>query len=156
MGQDPLKESVTLFSGDFLKFMGVVMSKNIRFLLVFVLFSLLFAVLPAGQSYLTTFFGPVEFVRGKGKPVIKTREFSAVGIQGPFVLHLRNGDSNEKHRVSSAKIWLNGDFLFRTSDFSQQVEGYDLEVELQPQNKLEVEIRSKKGTKEATNSSQYL
>lgn len=123
------------------------MAKNLRLLSVFVLLILLLCVLPAGQSYLTTFFGPVEFVRGTGKPFIETVEFSAVGFQGPFVLHLRNGDSNEKHRVSSAKIWLNGELLFRTSDFSQRVEGYDIEVDLQPQNKLEVEIRSKKGTK---------
>ena len=106
------------------------MLKNCRYLAAFVLLSLLLTVLPANQSYLITFFGPAEFVRGKGKPFIETKEFSTTGFQAPFVLHLRNGDDNGQNRVSSAHVWLNGELLFGPSDFSQQVWGYDVEVEL--------------------------
>ena len=123
------------------------MLKNCRYLAAFVLLSLLLTVLPANQSYLITFFGPAEFVRGKGKPFIETKEFSTTGFQAPFVLHLRNGDDNGQNRVSSAHVWLNGELLFGPSDFSQQVWGYDVEVELTLQNTLDVKIDSAPGSK---------
>jgi hypothetical protein len=118
------------------------MLKNLRFILVFVLLFLLFPIFPSGQTGYITFFGPEIFIRSKGKPVIETRTFSTTGYQGPYILHLRNGDDDGKNRVSSAHLWLNGKLLFGPSDFSQQVWGYDVELNLKTQNKLEVQIAS--------------
>jgi hypothetical protein len=67
---------------------------------IFILLSL------AGQSGISTIFGPDFFIRGEGKPFIETREFSAVGFQAPFLFHLRNGDEKGNNRVSSASVWL--------------------------------------------------
>jgi hypothetical protein len=111
------------------------------------LFYLLLSVILAGQSCLTTFFGPEVFIRSKGKPITDVREFSTTDFQDPYILHLRNGDDNGKNRVSSANVWLNGEALFEPSDFSQQVWGYDVEVELNEQSILEVKIASKPGSK---------
>ena len=123
------------------------MVKLTRALSLFILFSLLLGIIPAGQLDLTTFFGPEVFIRGKGNPVTEIREFSTAGFQGPYILHLQNGDEDGNNRVSIAKVWINGDMLFGPSDFSQQVSGYDLEIELNEQNLLEVQIASKPGSK---------
>jgi len=122
------------------------MSKILRFLLVFFLLSFSFSVSPSGQSTPVTFFGPEIFVRYTGKPVIEMREFSAANFCGPFILHLRNGNEDGKNRASSAEVWLNGEKIFRPSDFSQLVWGYDVQVFLDIQNILEVKIASKPGS----------
>ncbi|HEX7182833.1 MAG TPA: hypothetical protein VF756_13400 [Thermoanaerobaculia bacterium] len=92
-------------------------------------------------------FGPEEFVRGSGTPVLQGRDFSIAGFQPPFILHLRNGDDSGRNRVSSATVTLNGRELFGASDFSQRVSGYDLEVELVEPSRLEVRIASAPGSK---------
>ena len=119
------------------------MLKHLRLLFFFVLLSLLFTSLPAGQSDLVTLFGPETFVRNKGKLVTEVREFSTIGFMGPYILHVQNGNKNGNNRVSSAEVWLNDERLLGPSNFSQQVSGYDIEVELDEQNLLEVKIASK-------------
>jgi hypothetical protein len=124
-----------------------VMIKQLRFLSIFILLGILFTVMPASQAGLTTLFGPEVFIRGKGAPITEVKEFSTTGFQGPYILHLRNGDDYGENRVSSATVWLNGGMLFGPSDLSQQVEGYDIEVGLMTENTLEVEIASGPGSK---------
>ena len=96
---------------------------------------------------LATFFGPEVFVRGRGRPVTETREFSTGGFQAPFILHLCNGDEEGKNRVSRARVWLNGQLLFRPSDFSRRVSGYDIVVALTEPSILKVRIAGKPGSK---------
>jgi hypothetical protein len=108
---------------------------------IFILLSL------AGQSGISTIFGPDFFIRGEGKPFIETREFSAVGFQAPFLFHLRNGDEKGNNRVSSASVWLNDKQLFSPNNFSKKVSGYDIPVELKEQNVLKVKLASAPGSK---------
>ena len=71
--------------------------------------------LSVSQQGLTTFFGPEVFTRETGEPFKELREFSTDGFEAPFVLHLQNGIEKEEERVSSAKIWLNDEMIFRPS-----------------------------------------
>ncbi len=99
----------------------------------------------SGHSEVANVFGPEVFVRDKGEPVVAVSEFSTDGFTGPYVLYLRNGDDNGRHRASSAEIWLNGQLLFDPSSFSQKVGGYDIDVNLVAQSRLEVRMASKPG-----------
>ena len=59
------------------------MHRFIRFVSLFVFL----VVVPAsGYPELTALFGPEVFVRGKGKPVTETVEFSPTGYGAPYVL----------------------------------------------------------------------
>ena len=60
------------------------------------------------------------------------------GFRAPLTLHLEIATRNGNDRASSAKVWLNGQLLFGTSAFSQQVPGYDVEVGLTDPLTLEV------------------
>ena len=131
--------------------LGGEMFKHIRLLSIFVLISLVlssmaFGSIPTGQSGLVTFFGPEIFVRGTGKPVEEIREFSATDFRGPFILHLRNGDDYGNNRISSAEVWLNDVRIFSQEDFSQMSWGYDIAVDLLPQNTLRVISTSAPGS----------
>ncbi len=101
------------------------------------------------QPQTEIYFGPQQFVRNRGKPITE-----AVPVGGdefndfmpPFVLHVVNGDEQGKHRVSSARVRLNGEELLGPPDFSQQVSGYEMEVTLFESSVLEVELASKPGS----------
>jgi len=115
-------------------------------LLVFSL-SLAFWPLPAGQIPSTAaLFGPEVFVRSTGKPIVETWHLSTTCFDGPFTLHVRNGDSEGKKRVSSAEVWLDRVRLLGPSDFSQKVSGYDIPVTLLPESILEVILHSDPGS----------
>jgi hypothetical protein len=102
---------------------------------------------PAEQTELETLFGPEVFVRNTGAPITEIRNISAAGFHAPFYLHLRNGDDDEKNRVSSAEVWLNDQLIFNQSDFSQKVAGYDIQIFLKRHNSLKVRLASKPGSK---------
>ena len=91
-------------------------------------------------------FGPEVFVRTTGIPIATSRQVAGGAFDdfvGPFVLHLRNGNADGSARVSSAAIWLDEDQLFGPSHFSQQVTGYDREVQLRAGSTLKVLLASK-------------
>src|SRR5574342_153444 len=57
-----------------------------------------------------TLFGPQRFVRGKGKPVTETRNFSLPkNAHPPFLLHMTTGDED---RATIATIQLNDQMIF--------------------------------------------
>jgi len=122
------------------------MIKSIHILALCLLGIFLFSS-TAGQTGLMTLFGPEIFIRGTGAPVVETREISIKGFHGPFIFHLRNGDEDGKNRVSSAKVWLNGNLLFGPKDFNQNQWGYDINVSLTQPSKLEVQLASSPGSK---------
>jgi hypothetical protein len=89
-----------------------------------------------------TIFGPEDFIRAKGKPKTEEMQINPDGFEAPFTLHLRNGDPNGENRSSSAWVWLNGQEIFKPSDFNQQVFGYEVQVELENPSTLEVRLAS--------------
>ena len=63
-------------------------------------------------------FGPETFhVERRSKTEI--REFSTVGFEGPFTLHLENGDTRGESRVRDARVILNGVTIFGRDDFPE-------------------------------------
>ena len=108
---------------------------------------LVISAIPFSQTLSTTFFGPVAFVRATGTPVTEVRQFSIAGFQGPYTLHLRNGNEDGTERVASAQVRLNGDLLFGPSDFGQQVWALDAVVELVEPSTLEVRLAGAPGGK---------
>ncbi len=99
----------------------------------------------AGTSFATevTVFGPNQYVRTKGKPNVCTDTFAATSGEG--VLKVKNGDQDGGHRLSSAKVFINGEQIFGPSDFNQQVYLLESPVSLTETNSIEVELRSKPG-----------
>jgi hypothetical protein len=79
-----------------------------------------------------------KFIGGKGKPVSETFTFSALG--GQAILKLTN------KRVSSASVHLNGQAVFGSSDFNQNVNYLESDIALlEGQNTLEVLLKGKPG-----------
>jgi hypothetical protein len=90
---------------------------------------------------LGTVWGPESFVREAEEPVTAHRQFSLGVSEGPYVLHVRNGDGQQGNRVSSAKIWFDGQLVFGPSDFSLVAD--DLEAIVVPRSPtaiLQVEL----------------
>ena len=61
-----------------------------------------------------TVLGPKQYLRTKGQPDAFTDSFAAVAGTGTLIV--KSGD-DEKHRVSSARILLNGKQIFGPRDF---------------------------------------
>jgi hypothetical protein len=115
-------------------------------LLVYLIF-LLLSVGPAlVYADVDTLFGPITFVRGKGKPTTEIGIFNLAGFRPPFTLRLQNGKEDGSNRASSARVWLNGQLLFGPSAFSQQVSGYVVPVDLTDPSSLKVWVASKPGS----------
>jgi hypothetical protein len=92
-------------------------------------------------------FGPQTYVRTNGNP----NEFDAsiavpAWINQPFYLHVQNGDSDKKHRNSSATILINGVTVLGTSAFNEKVGSIDCAVSLPAQTNLHVTLASKPGS----------
>jgi hypothetical protein len=125
------------------------------FLITFLLLHLfLLHILPlsifAGISFAMqiTIFGPNQYVRTKGKPDIYKDTFPA--NPGEARLIVKNGVKNEKnrinHAVSSAEILLNGEKIFGTDDFNNNINNiYTLEtsINLNKHNSISIELASK-------------
>ena len=91
-------------------------------------------------------WGPVTFLRERAKPKTEQVSFALDDATGPFVLRLTNGTSEGTRRVSSAVIKLNGQEIFRPSEFNQKVEELRRQVILlSGENLLEVNLRSAPG-----------
>ena len=84
------------------------------------------------------------FVRGKGKPQTKQRNFTAVAGEGSLIIH--NGNANAKNRVSSAVITLNGTQVAGPNDFNKHAGVIDKPVVLNLNNTLKVQLRSAPGS----------
>jgi hypothetical protein len=77
--------------------------------------------LQAQTAGLTTFWGPKEFVRTTAQPVTEKVTLSIKGYGPPFIIHIRNGNTDGTNRISSAAVYIDGFPIFHPNDFSQQV-----------------------------------
>lgn len=89
---------------------------------------------------------PTTCIRGTGAPV--TEVFTFPGFSGPATVKLTNGgledDSVEKN--SSSIVTVNGQVVFSSSDFNQNVSYLEKEVALlEGQNSLEILLKGKPG-----------
>ncbi len=88
-------------------------------------------------------FGPEDFVRDQGKPVMVTTSFTILSPNTNYTLHINDGGLNGEYaRVSSAVIKLNGVEIVGPSDFNQKVTVIERPVTLLSINALDVELRS--------------
>jgi uncharacterized protein YjdB len=90
---------------------------------------------------IVTVFGPKQFIRTTGKPNVYQDDFTAPEETAQLVI--LNGEENGQNRVSSAIILLNGEQIFGTRDFNQNVFRLEKSIELSRMNTLTVELRSK-------------
>ena len=96
---------------------------------------------------LITFFGPDDFVRGKGKPVVETKLISTKGFDRPFVLNVRNGDSDGTHRASSAVVKVGRSVVVAENEFFRKFAGTRVLIELQDPSLLSVWLAGEPGAK---------
>jgi len=79
-----------------------------------------------------TLFGPNQYVRTQGAPDIYTNTFH--GVPGEGTLIIKNGDEDGKHRISSAKVLVNGVQIFGPNDFNQRTYLLETPVTLSANN----------------------
>jgi hypothetical protein len=91
-----------------------------------------------------TLLGPKQYLRTTGKPNIYTDAFPGRFGQGKLIV--KNGDANGDDRISSAIIKINGIQIFGTSDFNQNVQFMERTANLQEENSISIELRSKPGS----------
>jgi hypothetical protein len=119
-------------------------------LILAVNFLCLMVLMPTANAQVTAntpVFGPQTYTRTNGAPNEYTTTFTAPSwIVSPFDLHIVNGDSSGKNRISSATIALNGVQIAGPSDFNQNVATIDRSVTLQATNTLQVTLASKPGS----------
>ena len=95
-----------------------------------------------GGAAAVAVFGPKDYVRETGQPVVVTDTF-AVANPGTFALRIDNGGAlGQYRRVSSAVVMLNGTTVAGPYEFSQEVGVITKQVTLAAQNTLKVELRS--------------
>src|SRR5258705_355057 len=64
-------------------------------------------------------FGPMEYVREKGRPAPVTNNFSVVRPGSDYLLRIFNGGrNNQYHSTSKAAVWLNGVKIVRPGDLN--------------------------------------
>lgn len=106
---------------------------------------LLALVAPHGtQAESLPLFGPEKFIRETGAPDISTRTFPACNTGAIWRLVVVNGAEN-KDRLSSATVTLNGVDVIRPNDLNQRVERIEKEVTLHGENTLAVRLAGSPG-----------
>lgn len=86
------------------------------------------------------------FVRGTGTPITETRTFP--GVSGTAIIKLYNGSATDStiEKVSSSIITVNGQVVFDSSNFSQNVSYLEKQITLnEGQNTIAVLLKSKPG-----------
>lgn len=92
-------------------------------------------------------FGPQKFSRTCGAPDVYTRMFALpAGAVPPYTLTIKNGEPNGSHRVSSARIDLNGTQVLGPSAFGQNVAVVEKVVSLAASNTIRVQLQSSPGS----------
>ncbi|MCK4415113.1 MAG: hypothetical protein KAY32_16395 [Candidatus Eisenbacteria sp.] len=89
-------------------------------------------------------YGPERFLR-LSPPETVSRDVGSQLLQyfsQPMFLHVRNGDVDGRHRVSSATITIDGVVVVSPSEFNQHVEEFSLGVNLDETSVLEIRITS--------------
>lgn len=73
------------------------------------------------------------------------RSFHLADLSGTFVLSIRNGDADGLHRISSGRIWINGQQIAGPDELHSSVAVLHRDVILQSQNDVRVEARGQAG-----------
>jgi len=91
-------------------------------------------------------FGPKTYTRAGGPPQVVTDNFSAVAGSGYKLVVTNNGlsDSADESAADSF-VYLNGESVVGTQNFSQGTQTLDVPVTLQADNTLEAEVRGAEG-----------
>ena len=106
-------------------------------------------VLPASSQQANTYlvYGPENFTRANGYPVIETRYFPAAHPGANYIVRIHNGGINGQFaRSSAAYVKLNDLWLAQPPDFNEEVGLLERSVTLTATNKLEVKIASATGS----------
>ncbi len=99
---------------------------------------------PQGSALI---YGPIIFLREREAPKTELVSFHISDASGPFLIRLTNGTSEGDQRVSSAVVNLNGNEVFRPSQFNQTVSTLSRQIPLlSGENLLEVRLRSAPGS----------
>jgi hypothetical protein len=117
-------------------------------ILIFMGFAVLFLVTAVSYATVEVKVFDNTFIRGKGKPVSEIKTFP--GESGTAIIKVYNGglDSVKKARVSSAVIKINGEVIFKQSQFNKKVTSLEKDITLdEGQNTIEVTLKSKPGGK---------
>ena len=117
-----------------------IMKRSVPVTLVFLL------ALLVGTSYAVegTWFGPIRYQRTEKRPNLYADTFP--GLPGQGTLVIKNGGGDEKHRLSSALILVNGEQILGPSDFNQQIHGKASSIRLAGNNSIIVETRGEPGS----------
>ncbi|MBW1818596.1 MAG: hypothetical protein JRJ60_15750, partial [Deltaproteobacteria bacterium] len=93
-------------------------------------------------------FGPNEYERTAGAPNVFTDSFTAISGEGMLII--KNGAIDGNNRIadaiSTASVCLNGEQIFGTSDFNQNVYLLQAPVNLIQNNSITVELASSPGS----------
>ncbi|MFC1816903.1 Ser-Thr-rich GPI-anchored membrane family protein, partial [Thermodesulfobacteriota bacterium] len=116
------------------------MKKTVALTLLFVL-GLFMGVSSAVEVIV---LAPQQYVRTTGQPNEYTDTFAAIDGEGTLIV--KNGDENGDHRVSSARVLINGKEVFGASNFNQQVYHLEASVNLFKENTVSIELNSKPGS----------
>jgi hypothetical protein len=89
--------------------------------------------------------GPWVFTRAAGSPATdRILVLLPPTAQGPFTMHVVNGTAmvgtRVENAVESARIWMNGQEIFRPNDFGNNVATIERTVVLQSMNELQVRL----------------
>ena len=93
-----------------------------------------------------TLFGPIEFIRLNGEPATKTVTFDSPIYVKQGTITIYNGESNDKHRVTSGNVLFNGQPIMAPKDFKKKNPRLQQAVEINEHNTITVILRSKPGT----------
>src|SRR3990170_3378055 len=104
-----------------------------------------FGLANTSQAEMGTIYGPVYVAKHKhhhdGEKEAKFLFTAPVPGKGTIVVK-NGGDSDKRHRVSSAKIELNDKKVGYEKDFNKKVKVVKYDVDLLAKNELEVEVKS--------------
>lgn len=99
---------------------------------------------PVGAYYV---FGPENFMRAAGQPVIETRHFAAAQTGGGFTLRVHNGGRDGQFaRASGLHVHLNNKFIITPTDFGEQVGLLERGITLAADNTLSVKVDGAQGS----------
>jgi len=91
-----------------------------------------------------TLFGPEKYERTKGPPDIYNEAVTATA--GTAALIIRNGAENDKHRVTSARVFMNGKEVLSPRDFKKKTHVLEVPVNMGAMNDIQVQLMGKPGT----------
>ena len=120
------------------------------------IFLLLVGFISTSFAVEVTLFGPEQFIKVEEEPVLTEGEVEPEedvptiysdtfpGVVGGATLKITNGN-NDKHRITSAEIWINGSIVVGPSSFKQEVAYFAVDISLLEQNDITVKLDSKPG-----------